>query len=192
MSQPVATPNQPFLSDRQLAKLAVFAAIIIVGLVGLFVARRIIDPLDRLLTETTCSAFGEDELSRELVDFEPSNRFAVVDRTQGSCTFGPVVVFDEDGNVLEDPTPEEVAAAAEAAEAAAALDAEDADAEPIPEVIANAPDDEPLMLALPDVETGGFYRGMKWVFVLAQLGVASSAARVVADPLLDRFVRRPG
>lgn len=187
MSQPVATPPRPSIGEDQIVKIIVFVLIIALGLAGLYVARRAIDPLDHLLTDQACSQHGREELSRQVVDVEPSNRFALTNRTQGSCTFGPVVLFDDDGNVVDPPEDEASDDIDSESDTSAATDGDavsgEVEAEP-------GADGEQVVVAIPEIETGSFYRGMKWLFLIVQLGVGSGVARLVADPLLDRFVRR--
>lgn len=189
MSQPVATPPRPSIGEDQIVKIIVFVLIIAVGLAGLYVARRVIDPLDHLLTDQACTRYGREELSRQVVDVEPSNRFALTNRTQGSCTFGPVVLFDDEGNVVDPP--EDGAGGDADSEAGAATD-DVTESDAVADEFAAEPgsDGEQVVVAIPEIETGSFYRGMKWLFLVVQLGVGSGVARLVADPLLDRFVRR--
>lgn len=67
----------------------VVAVIAVFALMVLNVARtRVVAPFDNLVTEQMCLRHGE-EVERTLVDFERSNRFALRNRTDGFCSFGP-------------------------------------------------------------------------------------------------------
>lgn len=48
----------------------------------------VVAPFDNLVTEQMCLRHGED-IERTLLDFERSNRFALRDRTDGFCSYGP-------------------------------------------------------------------------------------------------------
>jgi len=48
----------------------------------------VVAPFDNLVTEQMCLRHGE-EIERTLLDFERSNRFALRDRTDGFCSYGP-------------------------------------------------------------------------------------------------------
>lgn len=176
MTQPsISTPKfEPSKSD--LTKLAVVVVVAIVGLVAFFFARQVLAPLDSFMTGQTCERHGREVLSRQLVEHEASNRFALTNRTQGQCVFGPVVEFDDEGEVV-------LPAAAET-EAEADSSVDGAGAEETPEPVAD------LEVSLADFDKGGSYQAMKWIFVLLQFGAASTAIRFVADPLLDLLVRR--
>ena len=170
---PIQTPN----FDVNLAtviKWVVIGFLVVVAFVALMFSRRLIQPMDNILTQSECSTHGREELSREALDSEASNRFSVINRSEGHCVFGPVVEFDDEGEVIEPLPPP-----------GADIDAGGA----------VAPEDdvpvETIQVSLADIETSGFYRGMKWLFIALQLGAASAAVRIVGDPLLDRFVRRP-
>lgn len=162
--RPVITPPRP-------TTVVVVAIVILVGLVALVFARRAIEPLDRLLTSQACSVPG-DEVFRPVEEVEASNRFALINRSQGWCLFGPV---DEEL----------------AAEAAAELDDDEEAAElsAAAQFLAAADSTAEVQMTIPEVEPGSFYRVGKWMGLLFQLGAASVAIRVVADPLFDRFTR---
>lgn len=178
---PIKSPNIE-VNRTTVTKWVVIGLLVVVAFLALMFSRRLIQPLDNVLTQQQCSTYGREQLSRQTVDREASNRFSLIDRTQGHCVFGPVVEFDEDGEVVE-PEP----ADGEEATANATVDGARAEpAEPVDEV-----PQETLQVSLADIETSGFYRGMKWLFIAVQLGAASAAVRIAADPLLDRFVRRP-
>jgi hypothetical protein len=174
---PIKPPNVD-MSREAVTRWLVIGFLVLVAFVALMFSRRLIQPMDNVLTQRECSTYGREVVSRESVDYEASNRFSLIDRTQGYCEFGPVVEFDEDGEVIEPELSEEAGAGADTAAAEGA-----------------APADEPvatIQISLADMETTGFYRGTKWMFIALQIGAASAAVRIVADPLLDRFVRRPG
>lgn len=62
--------------------------IAISAVIVLVVARNtIVRPLDTLVTEQACRSFG-DEIQRPLIEFQPSNRFTLTDRTDGFCFYG--------------------------------------------------------------------------------------------------------
>lgn len=65
------------------------AGIAISSLIVLAVARNtLVRPFDSLVTEQACRSHGE-EIQRPLIEFERSNRFAISDRTEGFCLYGP-------------------------------------------------------------------------------------------------------
>jgi hypothetical protein len=180
MQQSPIKPPALDVSTDALVKALVIGILVVVAVLALMFSRRLIQPMDNLVTQQQCSTYGREVLSRERVASEASNRFSLINRSQGACVFGPVVEFDEDGEVIQpDPLAVETdaAAASEGGPAADAAVAEDAT--------------ETIVVSLADIETSGFYRGMKWLFIALQLGAASAAVRILADPLLDRFVRRP-
>lgn len=53
--------------------------------------------------------------------------------------------------------------------------------------LADSPDQ--LTVAIPDAHPSRVYGAAKFMTFLLQLGAASAAVRLLADPLLDRFVR---
>ena len=178
MIQPsVSDPTKFEMNGEQAAKWLIVAFLIVVAVVALLFARRLIAPVDGLITQQACSIYGEDELSRQSTGYETSNRFSLIDRTHGQCEFGPVVEFDEDGEVIDPVVDED---AADETVDAAGSDDEDAD------VAADS-----LVVSLVDIETSGLYRAAKILFAILQLGAASAAVRLLADPLFDRFVRKP-
>ena len=142
----------------------VVIAVILVGLVAMGFARRAIDPLDGVLTRRACAVVG-DEVSRPVESVQASNRFAVTNRTEGWCWFGPV----------------DVELAAERADELA----DDAVVELSPgaEILAAADPTGEVQLTVPQIEPGGLYRAGKWMLLLLQLGAASFAIRLVAEPI---------
>ncbi|MGF1597414.1 MAG: hypothetical protein ACFCVK_10895 [Acidimicrobiales bacterium] len=149
----------------------VVAILVGAALAAMVVAGRLYGPVDTLGTQQACSGHG-DALGRPLVEYERSRKFALVGRTDGSCLFGPVAADDDEdavgGDPVDDATVEGVAV-------------DDANA---------APAGANLRVSLADFDTGGLYVAIKWMGVVLQLGAASIAVRLLADPLLDRFVRR--
>lgn len=173
MTQPSTGTPRFELTSKDLIKWTIVALLVVVGIVALMFTRRLIAPVDGFVTGQVCTTHGRDELSREALDHERSNRFSLIDRTDGYCVFGPVVEFDEEGEVVA------TIAVADDAGAAGAFEETEAPAAAI----------ETLQVSLADIDTGTFYRGMKIAFIILQLGAASAAVRLIADPLLDRFVR---
>lgn len=169
MTQPTTKPkptDQSTLSFADVALWVILALLVFVAIVALLFARRLYAPVDSIVTQRVCSEYGET-LSRERVDHERSNRFSLVDRTDGYCVFGPVQDLEAiDGGASTD-------------DGAAA---EDIEGDPAAQAT--------IQVSLADLETDRFYTAIKWMGVIFQLGVASLAVRIVADPLLDRFVRR--
>jgi uncharacterized membrane protein len=51
---------------------------------------------------------------------------------------------------------------------------------------------ENLQVSIPDAHPGAIYEATKLMLFILQLGAASAAVRLLADPLLDRFVRNVG
>lgn len=183
---PIKSPTID-VNRTTVTKWVIIGLLVVVAFVALMFSRRLIQPLDNLLTQQQCSTYGREELSRQTVDREASNRFSLIDRTEGHCVFGPIVEFDEDGEVIEPDASDGEAATSEE------VTAEEARGEPADatdEAVDEVPQ-ETIQVSLADIETSGFYRGMKWLFIAVQLGAASAAVRIAADPLLDRFVRRP-
>ena len=179
MTFPTINKAQLDPSPENLRKWLVVALVLVVAFVALLMSRRLIEPLDVLLTRQMCTEYGRDVESRELVDVETSNRFSLTDRRHGVCVLGPVVEFDEDGEVIEADVSTEVAA-----DGAADPDGE---VEPADAAVGG----EELTVSIRDIETPPFYRGVKWLFIIIQLGAASAVVRLTLDPLLDRLVRIP-
>lgn len=48
---------------------------------------RVIEPLDNIVTERLCITYGE-EIERSVVGYERSNRFGLVNRSEGFCRYG--------------------------------------------------------------------------------------------------------
>ena len=144
-------------------------ALIVVGIlafaavVGLFIARQLTSPFVGLATQQACSAHGDD-LSRPVTGYEREKKLSLFDRTDGACFYGPITI--EEGE-------EEAVVAGQPLDAAAIA------AEP-----------QTLEVSLADFDDGGLYRAVRLMSTVLQLGAASVAIRLLADPLLDRFVRR--
>lgn len=67
----------------------VIAVIALLAFIVLGMARgRVVAPFDNLITEQMCLRHGE-EIERTLLDFERSNNFALQNRTDGFCSYGP-------------------------------------------------------------------------------------------------------
>jgi hypothetical protein len=64
----------------------VVGGLVVAGLLAMMVAGWVLAPLDGLLTKQVCADYG-DQLGREVVSYERSNRVAVFGRTSGSCTY---------------------------------------------------------------------------------------------------------
>ncbi len=83
--------TDPDTADRRMdpGRWFVVAIIAVFALIVLDLARsRVVAPFDNLVTEQMCLRYGE-EIERTLLDFERSNRFALSDRTEGFCSYGP-------------------------------------------------------------------------------------------------------
>lgn len=160
----------PIKPPRPAAVIAV-VIVIAVGLTALLFARRAIDPLDRFVTAQMCSGPG-DEVYRPVEEAEASNRFALVDRREGWCLFGPVdqELAEEAADELDD-------------------DEEPPELSPGAQILAAADPDTEIQVPVPDLEPGALYRAWKWMNLVLQFGAASFAVRLVADPLFDRFIR---
>ena len=172
MTQPSVSDPKFEMNGAQATKWLIVALLVVVAVMALLFARRLIAPVDDLLTQQACSTYGKDELSRESTGYERSNRFSLIDRTYGFCEFGPVVEYDEDGEVVQPVIGEDTDGGDAAAEASAEASVDS------------------LVVSLADIETSGFYRAAKILLAVLQLGAASAVVRLLADPLLDRFVRR--
>ncbi len=69
-------------------KIILVAALLVVAFFVWGEAReRIVQPLDELVTERLCDTYG-DEIERSVVGFERSNRFGLVNRSEGFCRYG--------------------------------------------------------------------------------------------------------
>jgi hypothetical protein len=159
------------MENEDATKWIAVAAMVLVGLITLVVARQVIAPFDRLATEHACSIHG-DELSRPVVDVERSNRFGLINRSYGWCLLGPVTLDDEDDT---------------ASDSTLGLDEGDPAAEPL--AGSEADPTSEVQIDLREIEPGSLYRAAKIMGVLLQLGAASAAVRIVGEPILDRFVR---
>ncbi len=170
MIQSPPTPSRLPFRAPDVPTLIIVGVLIVVGLVAMGFARQAIEPLDGLLTRRACAAIG-DEVARPVRDVEASNRFALTNRSQGWCEFGPV--DPERAAELEDklaPGQEP-----DLSEGAARLALADAEID--------------VQVPLPELVLDGLYRAGKWMGLLLQFGAASIAVRIVADPLFEYFVR---
>lgn len=144
-----------------IAKWIVVGVLAFAALVAFSIARQITNPLVGIATQQACSAHGE-ELSRPVTGYERARTFTLLNRTDGTCSYGPVTEVVGEGNVVvaDDVAPQL--------------------ADPGPEI---------LDVSLSDLEAGGLYRAVTLMAIVLQLGFASIVVRLLADPLLDRFVR---
>ena len=85
-------PDKPFAQtvlDRIDPIKIILVALLLVA--ALFLWRetraRLIQPVDDLVTEQQCSAHGE-EIERAVTGYEQSNRFGLINRSEGFCRFG--------------------------------------------------------------------------------------------------------
>ena len=165
------TPTWGLHMKRQdVAKWVVVGVLVSIGLIALIVARQVLAPIDRFVTEQTCSVHG-DKMSRPVIDSERSNRLALVDRSRGWCLYGPVELEGTELAVVE------------------VTDDEMADADAVPLAGSTADESADLLLTLEEIQPGGLYRALKVMGIVLQLGAASVAVRAFGDPLLDRFGR---
>ena len=155
------------MSSQDAVKWVLVVFLVGVAITTLVVARGLIAPLDGLLTSRVCNVHG-DEISREVIDYERSNRFGLVDRSHGWCLYGPLLELDENGDPIEG--------------------AEGAGETPTDDPFTAETDQ--LLLTLDEIEPDGLYTLGKAIGIVLQLGAASLAVRVLGDPLLERFVRR--
>ncbi len=171
MTQTVSPLDRLPIKPPRPATVIVVAIVIVVGLTAFFFARQAIEPLDRFVTTQMCAGPG-DEVFRPVEDAEASRRFALLNRTEGWCLFGPVdqELAEEAADELDD-------------------DEEPPELSPGAQVLADVAADAETQVALPELEPGGLYRAWKWMNLVLQFGAASFAVRLVADPLFDRFVR---
>ncbi|MCP4222824.1 MAG: hypothetical protein GY773_05730 [Actinomycetia bacterium] len=162
------------MNSEDATKWIVVAFMVLVGLVTLVIARQMIAPIDRFVTEQACAVHGDDLGGRPVVDVERSNRFGLINRSYGWCMLGPVEL---EGNETADGT---------------AFTASDSPVvDPTAEPLAGAEADPTLnvQVDLQDVDPGALYRTLKIMGIVLQLGAASLAVRVLGEPILDRFVR---
>ncbi len=162
------------MNSANATKWIVVVFMVLVGVVTLAMARQVIAPVDRFVTEQACAVHGDDLGGRPVVDVERSNRFGLRNRSYGWCLLGPVEL---ESDVAADGSAFTANASPVADEAAEPL----AGAEVDPTVS--------VQVNLQDVDTGPLYRTLKVMGVVLQLGVASLAVRVLGEPILDRFVR---
>ncbi len=174
MTQTSFPVQGPKMNSQDAARWIVVAFMVLIGLVTLAMARQVIAPIDRFVTEQACATHGEDLGGRPVVEVERSNRFGLVNRSYGWCLLGPVELEDDevvdgsastvDSNLILDTWVEPLAGA---------------QADPTGEV----------QVDLQEIDPGGLYRALKAMGVVLQLGAASLAVRVLGEPILDRFVR---
>jgi hypothetical protein len=153
----------PLNLNQDSARWVIVGVLAASALITIMLIRQVTGPLDGLLTQQVCSAHGT-EIGRPVIGYERSRPFALIGRSEGTCLYGPPVAVEGD------------------------------DAEP--DGTAVAVEDEPaavgdLEIPLDEADPGGLYRASKVLAILLQLGAASAVVRFLADPLLDRFVRRP-
>ena len=91
-------------ADNGNTKWVVVGGLVVAGLLAMFIAGRILTPLDGLLTKQVCADHG-DQLGREVTSYERSNRVALIGRTSGSCTYGAPAA-DPAAGPLTVPIPE--------------------------------------------------------------------------------------
>ena len=154
------------MNRQDTATWVVVAIMIAVGFFGLVLTRQVLAPVDDLITDQACSTHG-DQLQRPVVAYERSNRFGLINRTYGSCVFGPVEI-EELPEGVEAPEPDESDG---------------------PILGADADPEVQLVLGLDEIQPGPLYRTLKIMGVVLQLGAASVAVRLLGEPLLDRFIR---
>ncbi len=143
MPQP-STAAPPSVSNNEDAiKWVVVLMLVFVALLAMIAARRVVAPVDGLVTQLACKDHGK-LIGRELMSYERSNHLAIAGRTDGSCRYGPVQGGSDN-----------------------------------------------LEVSIPEIGPGGIYGATKVMGFVLQLGAASVAVRLLADPLLDRFVRQP-
>ena len=78
------------------AKWVVVAVLATAALDTIMLTRQLTGPLDGLLTQQVCSAYGE-EIGRPATGSERSIRFALLNRSEGMCFYGPPET-EEDGD----------------------------------------------------------------------------------------------
>lgn len=82
-------PVERLLASFDPFKLLIAIALGCLALMVLWIARNhVVRPFDNLVTEQVCRGHAE-EIERTLIDFERSNRFGLINRTEGFCRFGP-------------------------------------------------------------------------------------------------------
>jgi hypothetical protein len=144
------------------AKLIVAGILVFAAVAGLIIARQLTGPFVGLATQQACSSYG-DELSRSVTGYEKERRLSLSGRTDGMCFYGAVT--PEDGEE-------------EAVVFGQTLTADEIAGQPAT-----------LEISLAEFDTGGLYKAVRLMSAVLQLGAASVAVRLLADPLLDRFVR---
>ena len=83
---PAATPSSPFRLDpvQGVLVLILLGLAFVVWSVG---RNQVVRPLDNLMTERLCLDHGE-EIARTSTGYERSNRFGLIDRSEGYCFYG--------------------------------------------------------------------------------------------------------
>jgi hypothetical protein len=137
-----APPSPKLSSSDDAVKWIVVLAVVLVALLSVLVTRKLVAPVDGFMTQQVCKSYGK-EIGRELESYQRSNRLALANRTDGSCTYRPTT---------------------------------------------DSPDK--LIVSIPDAHPTSVYGAAKFITFLLQLGAASAAVRLLADPLFDRFVRK--
>ncbi|MFV0258474.1 MAG: hypothetical protein ACK5PP_08520 [Acidimicrobiales bacterium] len=142
------------------------------ALLAIGLARIVTGPIENLATRQVCATFGEP-LERPLDGYERTKRFTVLGWTGGECVFGPSAT-------------EPVTAADGADEAAV-----DAPFDEATTAALAADPTQPLTVPLGDVPKGGLYRIIRLMSFVLQIGAASSAIRVLAEPVAERVLGTP-
>ena len=158
----VSSPRQRQSSaEDTTVKWIVAGGLVFVAIVGYLFAGRITGPIEGLVTQQACSRHSSDQmLFRPVSEYEHPGRFLFLTTSEGTCTYGPIEIDQNDNS------PEALAA--------------EASAETAPERVE---------VSLADIEPGGLYGAMGVISFVLKLGAASTLVRLLADPLLDRFVR---
>jgi hypothetical protein len=162
MTLPSLAKPPPDSDTENLAKWIIVGVLAVSALFTIMVTRQLTGPLDGLLTQQVCSAHGE-EINRPVTGYERARRFVLTNRSEGACFNGaPIDEDSESDGATDEPVVEE-----------------------------DPTEIDTLVVPLTEAEPGGLYRAGKLMALVLQLGAASAVVRFLADPLFDRFVRRP-
>ncbi|MFV0525868.1 MAG: hypothetical protein ACK5RL_15380 [Acidimicrobiales bacterium] len=165
------TPARPDIRNQianlDSARWTVIGILAVAALLAIALARVVTGPIENLATRQVCADFGEP-LDRQVEGYERTKRFTLLGWTGGECTFGPSTV--EPATSADGSVEAEVDAPFDEATAAALA------ADPT----------QPLTVPLGDVPKGGLYRIIRLMSFVLQIGAASSAVRVLAEPVAER------
>ncbi len=92
-------PLERWASNVDPLQVIVIAVLALLAFFVLFVARnQVVRPLDNLATEQQCRSYGET-IEQPLTGWERSNRFGLLNRSEGFCSYGPGLEAEASGEL---------------------------------------------------------------------------------------------